>query len=57
MSTPKVVKCEPASELPGTTARSEIFEIHGGQVDRRVDGLRRPNIVRKPSSAAFSGIY
>ncbi|KAF7930482.1 uncharacterized protein EAE98_004882 [Botrytis deweyae] len=56
-STPKVVKREPASELPGTTARSEIFEIYGGQVDRRVDGLRSPNVVRKASSAAFSGIY
>ncbi|TGO63367.1 hypothetical protein BCON_0013g00110 [Botryotinia convoluta] len=56
-STPKVVKHEPASELPGTTARSEIFEIHGGQVDRHVDELRSPNIVRKASSVAFSGIY
>ncbi|KAF7959644.1 hypothetical protein EAE96_001259 [Botrytis aclada] len=56
-STPKVVKPESAGELPCTTARSEIFEIHGGQVDRPVDGLRSPNILRKASSAAFSGIY
>ncbi|TGO35916.1 hypothetical protein BHYA_0141g00120 [Botrytis hyacinthi] len=56
-SAPKVVKHKPASELPGTTARSEIFEIHDGQVDRRVEGLQSPNIVRKAGSTAFSGIY
>ncbi|TEY59624.1 hypothetical protein BOTCAL_0190g00120 [Botryotinia calthae] len=56
-STPKVAKNDPASELPGTTARSEIFEIHGGQFDRRASGLRSPSMVRKTSTAAFSVIH
>ncbi|TGO82018.1 hypothetical protein BPOR_0943g00020 [Botrytis porri] len=56
-STPKVVKHEPASELPGATLRSDIFEIHSGQIDRRANEIRNPNILRKASSAALSGIY
>ncbi|KAM0310660.1 hypothetical protein ACHAO8_007881 [Botrytis cinerea] len=57
ISTPKVVKNEPASELPGTTARNEIFEIHGGQVDRHASVLWSPSMVRKTSTAAFSEIH
>ncbi|CCD46761.1 hypothetical protein BofuT4_P114670.1 [Botrytis cinerea T4] len=57
ISTPKIVKNEPASELLGTTARNEIFEIHGGQVDRHASVLWSPSMVRETSTAAFSEIH